>query len=426
MPGQAPFTEVISVFDNHCQDHTLAECDQASAGKLIRLNLSAKTSHMVQSFPHPAGNASWAGGSLERLPNGNVFISWGQVPEVSEFNVGTGKLIAHTQLGASDAAFQYRSSRGPWTGTPKWEPKLLAYLRDCEVHEDSGKSSSPGDGSVPTEINDFAGDELHLYVSWNGATEVNAWRIAASVTGEPGTFVDMEIYPRSSFETHIKLTCSDTAFLQGSDMSQTSPSGTAARSARVPTPGCFPAFFTATALDKASRPLPYGSTASTPIFVPDRRLLGSTCFFESCEPHFDYQAASNTVASCRGPKEDAVVAASWPARIRQHSSPEALLALLFLLCSIAGCVVLWKAVAWWNARRQSTVKWSRIAMEDVEDVDVDVDDDAASFADEIVLKDAEPLTDAEAGLQRRDSVVAAEQNPRPSFVREQTDDGQRR
>ena len=91
-------------------------------------------------------------GSTQLLPNGNVLVGWGPHPWLSEYTHG-GELVfdAHLPFGGQN----YRVLKMPWHGRP---------------HRPAGDRSAPQPGSP-----------LCL-ASWNGATDVRAWRFE---TGRP-------------------------------------------------------------------------------------------------------------------------------------------------------------------------------------------------------------------------------------------------
>src|SRR4051794_9058497 len=86
-------------------------------------------------------------GNRQVLGNGNVMLGWGQQPFFSEFSKA-GKLLLSVRLPDPDES--YRVYRYAWKGNPGGKP--LAAARP-------------------------AGKGTRVYASWNGATEVAAWRI---------------------------------------------------------------------------------------------------------------------------------------------------------------------------------------------------------------------------------------------------------
>jgi hypothetical protein len=108
-------------------------------------------------------------GNLQMLENGNVVIGWGSEPLLTEFNADGGVVLdVHLPPGGQN----YRALKFPWHGHPTQRP--AAVYR----HE-------KGEG--------------HLYVSWNGATEVAAWRLESGPT--QATMQASTPVRRAGFET---------------------------------------------------------------------------------------------------------------------------------------------------------------------------------------------------------------------------------
>jgi hypothetical protein len=113
-------------------------------------------------------------GNVQVLPNGNVFMGWGSEPYFSEFGHDGGLLF--------DASFppaveSYRAFRFPWKGLPDDPPAVVA---------ESGPS-----------------DEVTLYVSWNGATEVATWQLLAGPNRDE--LKPVGSVPSKGFETAVSL-----------------------------------------------------------------------------------------------------------------------------------------------------------------------------------------------------------------------------
>jgi hypothetical protein len=103
-----------------------------------------------------------------------VFVGWGSEPSYSEFDPD-GKLLY-------DASFpsqveSYRAFRFPWKGQPEDRPAVVA-----EAGPD---------------------DKVTIYVSWNGATEVDTWQMLAG--GNPDQLEPAGSGPRKGFETAVTL-----------------------------------------------------------------------------------------------------------------------------------------------------------------------------------------------------------------------------
>ncbi|MDJ1138313.1 arylsulfotransferase family protein [Streptomyces iconiensis] len=153
----------VSVFDNG----NLAN-PQVSRGAVYkldgedRLDGKDRTAALVRDLqPHPPQFGSYVGSSNEML-NGNQLVSYGNTGEMAEFQ-GEEPVWA----GAfPEGYFSYRAQRADWKGTPAKAP---------DVTLSDGRAA----------------------VSWNGATEVDRWRISAG-----GTVKTVE---KDGFETRVTL-----------------------------------------------------------------------------------------------------------------------------------------------------------------------------------------------------------------------------
>ncbi len=136
----------VSLFDNG----GLPMVHSQSRGLIENIDGGARTARVVAQFEHP-GTALQSGsqGNLQLLPNRDIFIGWGATPYFSEFS-SSGKLLFDAHLHGSYQA--YRAYRFPWTGTPASSPKAV----------------------VST-----AGGRQTVYVSWNGDTRTERWRLLA-------------------------------------------------------------------------------------------------------------------------------------------------------------------------------------------------------------------------------------------------------
>jgi hypothetical protein len=132
------------------------------------------TAAVERRYAHPDERVAAVMGSMQVLPNGNVFIGWGSDPFFSEFS-GGGELLFHASF--PPEVDSYRAFRFPWSGQPDDEPAVAAAL-------------GPE-------------DEVTVYASWNGATEVATWQALAGPT--PERLRPVESVPRAGFETAIKV-----------------------------------------------------------------------------------------------------------------------------------------------------------------------------------------------------------------------------
>jgi hypothetical protein len=101
-----------------------------------------------------------------------VFVGWGSEPFVSEFSPD-GELLFDARIPPGDDS--YRAFRFPWKGQPASVPDVAA-----------DRTSD---------------DEVTLYVSWNGATEVERWEVLAGP--HPDGLEPLGSVPRDGFETAI-------------------------------------------------------------------------------------------------------------------------------------------------------------------------------------------------------------------------------
>ena len=129
---------------------------------------------LVGEYTHPDNILAATQGNVQVLPNGNVFVGWGSEPSFSEFTKD-GRLIF-------DASFpsqveSYRAFRLPWKGQPEDRPAVAA---------EAGLD-----------------DKVTIYVSWNGATEVDTWQGLAG--SGPDRLEPAGSAPRRGFETTATL-----------------------------------------------------------------------------------------------------------------------------------------------------------------------------------------------------------------------------
>ena len=132
------------------------------------------TATLVREYTHPEGVLAPTQGNAQRLPNGNLFVGWGSEPVFSEFS-DEGDLLFSARLPAGVES--YRAFRHPWTGRPDTLPALAA-------------APAPEGG-------------VTLYASWNGATEVESWKVLAGPA--PDRLEPVGSVPRTGFETTIAV-----------------------------------------------------------------------------------------------------------------------------------------------------------------------------------------------------------------------------
>jgi hypothetical protein len=158
---------IITIFDNGGVNE-----DVQSRGIVVEIGEAAMSATLIGEYTHPDKIFSDTQGNLQVLPNGNVFVGWGSEPYFSEFS-------KHGEL-LFDASFpseleSYRAFRFPWKGQPQDEPALVT---------EQGSE-----------------DEVTLYVSWNGATEIATWQVLAGPG--PDRLESTASVPKKGFETVI-------------------------------------------------------------------------------------------------------------------------------------------------------------------------------------------------------------------------------
>jgi hypothetical protein len=172
--AQRPAKGIVTVFDNGSEGTINTET--RSRGLVLRVDESARTAKLVQEYRHPKPLLAVAMGSVQLLPNGNVFVGWGTEPYVSEFR-GDGALLSDALMLSGYKS--YRAYRMPWKGIPDRAPDLTA-----------SRNTENG--------------ETTLYVSWNGATDVAShWQVHAGQDARSLRVVGRA--RRRGFETAIPL-----------------------------------------------------------------------------------------------------------------------------------------------------------------------------------------------------------------------------
>jgi hypothetical protein len=141
----------------------------------IALDLANHTAHLVSAYTHPSPPLLAASqGDMQTLPDGNTLVGYGGVPEISEY-AANGSLLFDAHL-PYDLIF-YRAYRHPWSAQPLSRPAALASLNNV--------------------------DEMVVHMSWNGATDVAAWRVLA---GErPGRLRPQTTIRTTGFESSTIL-----------------------------------------------------------------------------------------------------------------------------------------------------------------------------------------------------------------------------
>lgn len=158
----------LTVFDNSSTKGPL------SRGLLLGVDESAMAVSLTQEFKNPTGFYSGTLGSVQLMPNGNVFIGWGAQPYFSE-HASDGTLLSLGQL--SMGTRSYRAFLVDIVGAPADKPAMI--------------------------VKDYAAGGSVVFVSWNGATELASWRIDAGA--HPKALTPVGTSPWTGFETAIVI-----------------------------------------------------------------------------------------------------------------------------------------------------------------------------------------------------------------------------
>jgi hypothetical protein len=163
----------ITLFDNGAEPAV----EKFSRILVLRVDETKHTATLVKSFHHPRRLLSPYEGNAQFLPNGHVFVGWGSNPDYTEFDE-RGRVVLDASFGRQGGrpgaeADSYRAYHFDWTGHPTDRPRAVV-------------------------------KGARLYVSWNGATEVDRWEVLAGPS--PDQLTRLRTAPKKGFETAIPLT----------------------------------------------------------------------------------------------------------------------------------------------------------------------------------------------------------------------------
>ena len=138
----------------------------------VAVNESAKTVTLVKQYQHNPPLDTNFEGNAQVLPNGDMFVGWGQQPYFTEFSA-SGKQIFDARFTSNTSS--YRAYRFQWTGQPTTPPSVAAAANNDTTSE--------------------------VWASWNGATTVSSWRVLAGPSA--GSLTTLQTVGRNGFETGI-------------------------------------------------------------------------------------------------------------------------------------------------------------------------------------------------------------------------------
>jgi hypothetical protein len=169
----------LTLFDNAV--HSNRDPAIESRGVAIQLDIASRTARLLATYYHPQHMKSVSQGNVQMLDDtGRVLVGWGHSAAYSEFSAD-GQLLCNVHYGASafftfGRVVSYRVFKGDWVGHPQTTP-------DAEVDEDK------------------------VYASWNGATEVAAWRLEVWTSDDlnDASFGVVAQFEKTGFETEIEI-----------------------------------------------------------------------------------------------------------------------------------------------------------------------------------------------------------------------------
>ena len=91
---------------------------------MIALDRRKRVARLVRSYAHPRGLLAPFMGNAQVLPNGNVVVGWGGLPNITEFRRDGG---IHFDARLPRGGQNYRAFRLPWEGRPHRPPRLVAH-----------------------------------------------------------------------------------------------------------------------------------------------------------------------------------------------------------------------------------------------------------------------------------------------------------
>lgn len=151
-------THITISFLNNASDEAENEEDTSSALYVqMDMTSSPMTARVVNRYNRPDGSLTRLRGSVQTLPNGNVFVGWSERGYQSEQS-SDGKVLMQASF-VSTRYSSYRSYKYPFRGRPNTPPDLVASV-------------------YGTEESDLT---TVMFVSWNGATDIASWNFYSQI-----------------------------------------------------------------------------------------------------------------------------------------------------------------------------------------------------------------------------------------------------
>jgi hypothetical protein len=160
----------VTLFDNSAGPPTVHS--ESRAIKLF-LDLKHMKARQVASHLHAPALSSMNEGNYQQLPDRDDFVGWGQQPYFDEYSPRGQLLLDGHFVGYNS---NYRAYRFQWSGSPAAPPDVAAARK---------------------------GRKVWVYASWNGATNVRAWRILGGAN--PAAVRRLATVAKRGFETAAKV-----------------------------------------------------------------------------------------------------------------------------------------------------------------------------------------------------------------------------
>lgn len=165
--GNGRMTLFDDGFDGRTKSHS------ASRALILDVDLTRRRVRVGRSYESPTHLLTSSMGNVQMLPDGHIFVGFGNDPYSIEF-APDGTLLSNLEMPTGQHS--YRSYRLPWKGL--------------------------GEGRPAAAVRTGRDGRLRLFASWNGATEVARWRVLAGGGADGRQVAEV---PRSGFETPIDL-----------------------------------------------------------------------------------------------------------------------------------------------------------------------------------------------------------------------------
>jgi hypothetical protein len=166
--GDGRMTIFDDGFDGRTKSHS------ASRALVLDVDLTARRVQVGRSYESPVHLLTSSMGNVELLPDGHLFVGFGNDPYSTEF-APDGRVLSTLELPAGQHS--YRSFRREWRGL--------------------------GEGKPAAAVRTLHDGQVRLYASWNGTTEVARWRALAGRGA--ADLRQVAETARTGFETAIDL-----------------------------------------------------------------------------------------------------------------------------------------------------------------------------------------------------------------------------